>query len=165
MQISRKTIIAIFIVLLVAVSSSRLLDNYADDYTNSSSKVAALTYAAARGINALVSVMQSSTVEAGVIVSGSITIGELLDPLNDMIERFSTVMTWVLASLAAQKVLLLLASQELFLYLVAVLGISALLLLFYGQSRAQSLKYRRNKEAIGRKSTRILPVSYPKMVL
>ena len=38
------------------------------------------------------------------------TIGEVLDPLNDMIERFSTVMTWVLASLAAQKVLLLLAS-------------------------------------------------------
>ena len=142
MRISRKTIIAIFIVLLVAVSSGRLLDDYVDNYTNSSIKSAALTYATARGINALVSVMQSSTVEAGVIVSGSITIGELLDPLNDMIERFSTVMTWVLASLAAQKVLLLLASNELFLYLVAVLGISALLLLFYGQPRAQSLVFK-----------------------
>ena len=143
MRISRKAIIAIFIVLLVAVSSSRLLDDYVDDYTNSSIKSAAFTYATARGINALVSMMQSSEVQAGVgIVSGSITIGELLDPLNDMIERFSTVMTWVLASLAAQKVLLLLASHKLFLYLVAVLGISALLLLFYGQSRAQSLVFR-----------------------
>ena len=126
--------------MLVAVSSGRLLDDYVDEYTTTSIKNAALTYATARGINALVSMMQSSEVEAGVgIVSGSITIGELLDPLNDMIERFSTVMTWVLASLAAQKVLLLLASHELFLYLVAVLGISALLLLFYGQPRAQSL--------------------------
>ena len=128
--------------MLVAVSSSRLLDDYVDEYTTTSIKNAALTYATARGINGLVSVLQSSEVEAGVIVSGSITIGEILDPLNDMIERFSTVMTWVLASLAAQKVLLLLASHELFLYLVAVLGISALLLLFYGQSRAQSLVVR-----------------------
>ena len=119
-----------------------MLDEYVDDYTNNSIKNAALTYATARGINALVSVLQSSEVEAGVIVTGSVTIGELLDPLNDMIERFSTVMTWVLASLAGQKVLLLLASHELFLYLVAVLGISALLLLFYGKPRAQSLVVR-----------------------
>ena len=124
--------------VLVAVSSSRLLDDYVDEYTTTSIKNAALTYATARGINGLVSMLQSSEVEAGVIVTGSITIGELLDPLNDMIERFSTVMTWVLASLSAQKILLLLASHELFLYLVAVLGISALLLLFYGQPRAQS---------------------------
>jgi hypothetical protein len=141
--INSKTLISICIVLLVAVSSGRLLDDYVDEYTTTSIKNAALTYATARGINALVSMMQSSEVEAGVgIVSGSITIGELLDPLNDMIERFSTVMTWVLASLAAQKVLLLLASHELFLYLVAVLGISALLLLFYGRPRAQNLVFR-----------------------
>jgi len=90
-----------------------------------------------------VSMMQSSEVQAGVgIVSGSMTIGELLDPINDMIERFSTIMTWVLASLAAQKILLLLASHQLFLYLVAVLGISALLLLYHGRSQAQSLVFR-----------------------
>ncbi len=143
MLINSKTLISICIVLLVAVSSGRLLDDYVDEYTTTSIKNAALTYATARGINGLVSMMQSSEVEAGVgIVSGSITIGELLDPLNDMIERFSTVMTWVLASLAAQKVLLLLASHELFLYLVAVLGITALLLLFYGRSRAQNLVFR-----------------------
>ena len=105
-----RSIAAIFIVLMVTLSSTRVLDDYVDDYTTDSLKNAALTYATARGINALVSMMQSSEIEAGVgIVSGSMTIGELLDPLNDMIERFSTVMTWVLASLAAQKVLLLLA--------------------------------------------------------
>ncbi len=143
MGISSKALVCIVIVLMVGLSSTRLLDDYADDYTTNSIKNAALTYATARGINALVSMMQSSEVQAGVgIVSGSMTIGELLDPINDMIERFSTVMTWVLASLAAQKVLLLLASHELFLYLVAVLGISALLLLFYGSPRAQSPVFR-----------------------
>jgi len=143
MRISSKALVSIFIVLLVGLSSTRVLDDYVDDYTTESITNAALTYATARGINALVSMMQSSEVEAGIgIVSGSMTIGELLDPLNDMIERFSTVMTWVLASLAAQKVLLLLASHQLFLYLVAVLGISALLLLFYAQARAQNLVFR-----------------------
>ena len=51
-------------------------------------------------------------------------------------------MTWVLASLAAQKVLLLLASHTLFLYLVGVLGVSALLLLFFGSPQARNLLFR-----------------------
>jgi hypothetical protein len=140
MRNKSRTLVAILIVLLVAISSTRLLDDYVDDYTTTSITNAALTYATARGINALVSMMQSTEIEAGfVVVTGSVTVGELLDPLNDMIERFSSVMTWVLASLAAQKVLLLIASHQLFLYLVAVLGVSALLLLFYGRPRAQSL--------------------------
>lgn len=138
-----KALLAIFIVVLVAVSSTRLLDDYTDDYTNRALTSAALTYAAARGLNGIVSVMQSSSVEAGIgVVSGSVTIGELLDPLNDMVERFSTVMTWVLASLAAQKVLLLVASHKLFLYLVAVLGISAVLVLYFGRPPAQNLVFR-----------------------
>lgn len=139
----RKTVAAISIVVLVALSSTRLLDDYVDTYTSNALKTAAITYATARGLNAIVSILQSSSVEAGVgVVSGSLTIGEILDPVNDMIERFSTVMTWVLASLAAQKVLLLLASHELFLYLVATLGVTALLLLFYGSTRAQNLVFR-----------------------
>jgi len=143
MWINGKTLISVAIVVLVGLSSTRALDDYVDDYTSEAITNAAISYATARGINALVSMLQSSEVEAGVgIVSGSMTIGEVLDPLNDMIERFSTVMTWVLASLAAQKILLLLASHEIFLYLVAVLGISALLLIYHGRSRAQSLVFR-----------------------
>jgi len=137
-----KALVSVLIVVLVALSSTRVLDDYVDEYTDASIRNAALTYASARGINALVSVLQSTEVEAGVIVSGSMTIGEVLDPLNDMIERFSSVMTWVLASLAAQKLLLLLASHVLFLYLVAVLGVVSLLLIYFGRSGAQSVVFR-----------------------
>jgi len=142
MRLDARALIALLIVVLVALSSTRVLDDYVDDYTSESIRNAALTYATARGINALVSVLQSSQVEVGAFVTGSMTIGEVLDPLNDMIERFSTVMTWVLGSLAAQKVLLLLASHQLFLYLVAVLGVSALLLLYFGSAQARSLVFR-----------------------
>jgi hypothetical protein len=142
MRLDVKALVSVLIVVLVTLSSTRVLDDYVDDYTNESIRNAALTYASARGINALVSVLQSTEVEAGVIVSGSMTIGEVLDPLNDMIERFSSVMTWVLASLAAQKLLLLFASHVLFLYLVAVLGVTSLLLIYFGRSGAQSLVFR-----------------------
>jgi hypothetical protein len=142
MRLDVKTLVSVLIILLVSLSSTRVLDDYVDDYTNESIRNAALTYASARGVNALVSVLQSTEVEAGVIVSGSMTIGEVLDPLNDMIERFSAVMTWVLASLAAQKLLLLLASHVLFLYLVAVLGVVSLLLIYFGRSGAQSVVFR-----------------------
>jgi hypothetical protein len=142
MRLDARALLATLIVVLVALSSTHVVDDYVDDYTSESIRNAALTYATARGINALVSVLQSSQIEVGAFVTGSMTIGEVLDPLNDMIERFSTVMTWVLASLAAQKVLLLLASHLLFLYLVAVLGVSALLLLYFGSARARSLVFR-----------------------
>ena len=142
MQAKIRALLAVLIVLLAGLSSTRVLDDYVDDYTTNALTGAALTYATARGINALVSMLQSSEVEVGVVVSGSITVGELLDPLNDMIERFSTVMTWVLASLAAQKVLLLIASHEMFLYLVVLLGALALLALFYTPPRMRSLAFR-----------------------
>jgi len=139
----KKLLGSLFIAALVLISSIKLLDNYVEDYTTASITDAAITYATARGLNALVSMMQSSSIEAGVgFVSGSITIGELLDPINDMLERFSSVMTVVLASLAAQKVLLLIASHKLFIYLLASVGLAAILALNFGKAGIQNLFFR-----------------------
>ncbi|MFT5220852.1 MAG: hypothetical protein ACI9LO_000816 [Planctomycetota bacterium] len=139
----RKVYLSLFIGLAILLSSTSLLDDYADRYTSESIKHAAITYATARGINALVSMMQSSNVSAGIgIVSGSMTIGELLDPINDLIERFSGMMTLALASLAGQKVLLLIASNRLFLYLLAFFGLVSLLLIWYGQAIQVNVVFR-----------------------
>lgn len=139
----RKAYLSLFIGLVILLSSTSLLDDYADRYTSESIKHAAITYATARGINALVSMMQSSNVSAGIgVVSGSMTIGELLDPINDLIERFSGMMTLALASLAGQKVLLLIASNRLFLYLLAFFGLVALLLIWYGQAAQANVVFR-----------------------
>ena len=140
---NRKLFCSTFIVLLVILSSIKVLDNYVDEYTTQSITNAAITYAAARGLNAVVSMIQTSNIEAGIgVVSGSITIGELLDPINDMLERFSSVMTLVLASLAAQKVLLLIASHNLFIYLLAVVGLAAVAAMKFGKSWTQNLLFK-----------------------
>ncbi len=124
----RSLFMVIFVVVAIAISYLKPLDAYANAYHDQALKQAALTYATARGINALVSMLQSSTIEGGaVIVSGSVTIGELLDPVNDLIERFSSVMTIALASLAAQKLLLVISGQNAFLHILLASGIALLL--------------------------------------
>ncbi|MBZ9559729.1 MULTISPECIES: hypothetical protein [unclassified Modicisalibacter] len=65
-------------------------------------------FAIAKGLNATISVLQSSTVDLQVF---QITPGEALDPANDMIERFSWVMFAATGSLALQKLLLAISAS------------------------------------------------------
>ena len=66
-----------------------------------------LAYTAARGLNAIISVAQGTEVAVQPIGVGvTITIGEALDPLNDLIERFSWVVLLATISLGAQALLI-----------------------------------------------------------
>ncbi len=130
-KITRKISVSFVVVVLMALSGTKVLDDYSDQYTTNSIKNAAITYATARGINALISMLQTSSLEVDVIIfSGSMALGELLDPLNDLIERFSSVMTVVLGSLAAQKALLLISSHQVFHYVILIIGIALLVAIF-----------------------------------
>jgi len=84
----------------------RTMDSTAVTYVNESLLRAAGSYAIARSINAVISVVQESELmvqPAGVGVT--LALGQALDPLNDLVERFSWVMLACLASLGIQKVL------------------------------------------------------------
>ncbi len=80
------------------------LDAYAETIVDESLKRATYAYALARSFNAVISVIQEShlQVEPGG-VGVSIALGEALDPINDLIERFSWVMLASLVSLGIQK--------------------------------------------------------------
>lgn len=108
------------VIFIIALSWVNILDDYGDDYTTKSLTHAAATYGIARGINAVVSVIQSTEVSIGV---ASITPGEFLDPLNDMVERFSWIVMMAMASLGLQKLLLVIASSLLFKLLITLTGI------------------------------------------
>ncbi len=56
-------------------------------------KTSTLAYASARSINAVVSVIKNSSVELGIGINSTIAIGEILDPVNDAVERLSDVLT------------------------------------------------------------------------
>ena len=85
-------------------------DSVADEYIDKSFKRAMIAYATARGINAVISVIQESElqIEPGGI-GVTIAVGEVLDPVNDMVERFSWIMLASLLSLGIQKSLVVIA--------------------------------------------------------
>jgi hypothetical protein len=112
------------VIIIIAVSWLDFLDKYGETYTTKSLTHAAATYGVARGMNAIVSVLQSTEVSIGV---ASISPGQFLDPLNDLIERFSWIVMVSMASLGLQKLLLTIASSMVFKILLTLTG---LLLIF-----------------------------------
>ncbi|NWF35956.1 hypothetical protein [Mariprofundus sp. KV] len=80
------------------------VDRLADDYFSESIKAATIAYATTRGVNAVVSVVKESHLElapAGVGIT--IAVGQILDPIDDMTERLSSVLVAAIASLGIQK--------------------------------------------------------------
>ena len=91
------------IMVLVFVSWQGKADDYSKTYINDSLQGAVVAYAGARTLNAGISVLQSTDVGVGF---ASITIGQSLDPINDLIEDFSSLLKWAIGSLLIQKILL-----------------------------------------------------------
>ncbi|MDQ6998038.1 MAG: hypothetical protein Q9M17_04925 [Mariprofundus sp.] len=80
------------------------IDRIADGYFSESIKAATIAYGTTRGVNAVVSVVKESHLElapAGVGVT--IAAGQILDPIDDMTERLSSVLVAAIASLGIQK--------------------------------------------------------------
>ena len=126
------------ILLILPIAWMGQLDVEAELYIGESIKNAAILYGIARGINAAVSLMQS--VDVSVVVA-SIQLGELLDPINDMIERFSDAMTYAIVSLTMQQILLEIVRAKLFNIL---LTLSALLYvgLWLGKSQLRTSAFK-----------------------
>ncbi len=82
------------------------IDNASTQYIDDALLRAASAYALSRSFNAVVSVFEESHLQfqpAGLGIS--LAIGEILDPINDLVERFSWVMLASLTSLGIQKAL------------------------------------------------------------
>lgn len=78
------------------------LDRVAQDYTESGLKRAVATFAAARAMNAVISVLQSFQVGVG----ASVQLGAALDPIDDLVEQFSTLMLAATLSFGTQRLLI-----------------------------------------------------------
>lgn len=97
-----------------------VLDDFSSKDINNSISNAGLIYGTARGINALISLLQGTELNAFVF---TLSIGEVLDPVNDLIERFSEVVLLALGSLALQKILLVIVSDTLFNIVLSIVAL------------------------------------------
>lgn len=103
-------------------------DNMTINYIDSSISKAVVAFASARGINAIISMLKSSTVNmtpAG--VGASISIGQVLDPVDDIVEKLSNVLLLSIVSLGIQRFLIEVAP---FISINLLLNLSLLLIFF-----------------------------------
>lgn len=83
------------------------LDAGASDYYDGAVKKALATYAIARMLNGAISAVQGTELAVSPAGLGlRLSVGEVLDPINDLIERFSWVMLLSTVSLGIQSVLM-----------------------------------------------------------
>lgn len=99
------------LLLLLGAAVTGVVDQRAGDYTRTALARAMVTFGVARTLNGLISVVQETEVAvqpAGVGIG--LQPGQLLDPLNDLIERFAWVMMASGVALAAEATLLRMAA-------------------------------------------------------
>ena len=95
------------IVLAVVGAATGHIDRASEEQAEDALKNALVTFAVARTLNGVISAAQGTEVAlepggVGVVLS----VGEVLDPVNDLIERFSAVMLIAASSLGLQTLLL-----------------------------------------------------------
>jgi hypothetical protein len=95
------------ILLAVAGALTGHIDRASEEQAEGALKNALVTFAVARTLNGVISAAQGTEVAlepggVGVVLS----VGEILDPINDLIERFSSVMLVAASSLGLQMLLL-----------------------------------------------------------
>lgn len=127
-------IFSVLVLVLTALSTHGTLDNFASERLTETTIESFAIYGVARGLNATISVVQSTEVDAVVV---STSVGEALDPVNDAIERFSNVMMWALGSVLLQGVVLAFVSSTPFKWvfaLMAIITLSTLVVVWRRQS-------------------------------
>ena len=88
---------------------------------------AMLAFGLAKGLNAIISLVQGTEFSFTPVGVGlNFSVGEVLDPFNDMVERFSWVMLLATVSLGIQKLVLLLSAK---VFLQVAFSLSLLLTL------------------------------------
>lgn len=120
---AKNGLISALIIILLGLGFTNTIDDIAQSTLEASFTNALTTFAVVRGINAVISVVQGTEVAiepggVGVIL----TPGEILDPANDLIERFSWIVLAASTSLGAQIILLKIGTTMLANILVILSG-------------------------------------------
>jgi hypothetical protein len=106
MHLSKRLLLPLLLVLLVGLTWLQPLDQLAQAYSEAGLKRSLAAFAAARGLNAVISVIQGTEVTGGAFVNVTLALGQVLDPVNDLIEQFARLMLVVSVVFGAQLLLM-----------------------------------------------------------
>ncbi len=131
-KFSSKWLLSLLLLLVGILSVTPVIDQRAAAEYEQLFQRAFITFALARTINGVISVLQGTEIAlqpAGVGVT--LTPGEILDPVNDLVERFSWIMMGATISLGVQNVLLDISAWWVIQILVAAVAGWLLIRLWY----------------------------------
>ncbi|WGL17871.1 hypothetical protein PVT68_06130 [Microbulbifer bruguierae] len=128
----------LLITIVVAIGAfSGAFDSEAEEAVETALKRSLVTFGIARSLNAVISVAQGTEVSVTPLGMGlTLAPGEVLDPLNDLVERFSGFMLVSSVALGTQRVLIEISSWLPYSIFLVALGFSSLVLRSFG---AQSI--------------------------
>ena len=127
----RRITLAFFFMLSLIFSLSQTLDDSSKHYVDKSFNRALISFGIAKTLNGVISVAQGTEVAiqpAGVGVN--FTPGQILDPVNDLVERFSWVMLASSTSLGIQKIFLTMSIWPAFNYALVCFVLFGLFFIF-----------------------------------
>ncbi len=127
----QKFLFTLLISLLLFISLLPFFDVLTASWLDDALKRAFISFGLAKALNAIISLLQGtelSLMPAGIGVT--LSLGEVLDPLNDMVERFSWIMFASTISLGILKILFLLTKQLFFKIILGAIGMILFLLLW-----------------------------------
>jgi len=127
----RRILLTVAGVVALLLAATALLDAPARARSSSVLRTALVTFASARALDAAISLAQGTEIAIQPAGLGmTLSAGELLDPINDLVEQFSSLMLVASTSLGLQG-LLLAASAWWLLRALAVVALAARLTLLW----------------------------------
>lgn len=136
----QKLLFSLLVVFFILITFYSPFDMYAKKLLDEALVRSFSAFGLAKALNAAISMLQGtqlSLMPAGVGVT--LSIGEILDPFNDMVERFSWVMLLASVSLGIQKILLAFGGKLFLKITVTFFGIATLAMLWSNKKHAFTL--------------------------
>ena len=118
-------------ILVIIFNLNQTLDTSSKQYIDKAFNRALITFGIAKTLNGVISVAQGTEIAiqpAGIGIN--LTPGQILDPVNDLVERFSWIMLASTTSLGIQKVFLTMSIWPAFNYTLISFILLSLILLF-----------------------------------
>lgn len=141
MKVFTKVLISLLGLGLAVLAHTNYLDKVGLLQTEDGLNRALVTYGVSRGLNGVISVVQGTEVAIEPVGIGmTFTPGQILDPVNDLIERFSTIVLISGTAFGIQRVFLEITSTTGFSIFVSFVTMLALGIMWFG--RAESARWR-----------------------
>jgi len=136
-----KLFLALLFIVAITLNLSQVLDTSSKQHIDKAFNRALITFGIAKTLNGVISVAQGTEIAiqpAGIGIN--LTPGQILDPVNDLVERFSLVMLASTTSLGIQKVFLTMSIWPNFSYLLVTFLTLGLILLFTNTKKYTQLR-------------------------